>query len=93
MGAGGGCEAALAGVWPPGHTAAVRTNILPAPGGLPLKTHGDCVQVERVPDSRALWSRERGGEDLFWTWTQYYEEVNWFEFDKANLSDPGERCS
>jgi hypothetical protein len=31
--------------------------------------------VERVPDSRALWSRDRSGEDLFWTWTQYHEEV------------------
>ena len=32
-------------------------------------------QVERVPDSKALWSRGRTDEDVFHTWSQYHEEV------------------
>ena len=32
-------------------------------------------QVENLPNQLALRTRASGGENLDWTWTQYYEDV------------------
>ena len=36
------------------------------------------MQVEAIPNKKALQALGRQGEDIHWTWTQYHEEVTFF---------------